>query len=247
MSEEMLPVDVEKLIDFNCNKENRCFNECCRNLNQALTPYDILRLKNSLGISSKLFLRTYTSHHFGPGSGLPVVEFKPNPGTGYECPFVTHKGCSVYNDRPASCRMYPLARAIVKSRETGKVEEYFALIKESHCKGFGQKTSQSIKQWLQGQKVEKHNRENDKLMVLISLKNQIIPGQLEGVQADKFYLALYNLDEFRKQILQNDLLKEINIPLDIQEQIRSDDQVLLNLGIEWVKYILFGIKITFEE
>ncbi len=247
MSEEMVPVDLESLMNFNCSSANKCFNECCRDLNQALTPYDVLRLKNNLGIPSQLFLRTYTSLHFGPGSGLPVVEFKPNPATGYECPFVTEQGCSVYEDRPASCRMYPLARAIARSRETGEIGEYFAFIEEPHCKGFEKKSKQKVRQWLKSQDVAQHNRENDRLMQLISLKNQILPGKLEGVLSDKFYLALYDLDEFKEQIFNNNLLDEFNIPEYIKENIKRDDEALLHLGIDWVKFMLFGIKMTFGE
>ena len=206
-----------------------------------------MRLKNNLGISSQKFLKTYTSFHIGPDSGLPVVAFKPDPDSGNECPFVTSKGCSVYEDRPASCRMYPIARAIAKSRETGKIVEYFALIEESHCKGFGKKGRQSVQQWLKGQKVDIYNKENDKLMVLISLKNQIMPGSLDGAQADQFYLALYNLDAFREKIFQEDMFAGIHVPEVVKEKLRTDDLFLLNMGIEWVKYILFGIEMTFGD
>ncbi len=247
MSEEMIPIDPEDLMPFNCSSENQCFNECCRDLNQALTPYDVLRLKKNIGIPSQSFLKTYTSLHYGPGSGLPVVEFKPNPDTGHECPFVTQKGCLVYNDRPASCRMYPLARAIVRSRETGEIAQYFALIEEPHCKGFENKSNQKVREWLKGQNVEKHNRENDRLMELISLKNQILPGKLEGALSDKFHLALYDLDEFKEQIFNNNFLDEFNITEDIKESIKKDDEALLNLGLSWVKYMLFGIKMTYGE
>jgi len=70
----MIPVHERDPMPFECCSENPCFNECCRDLNQALTPYDILRLKRNLGISSQVFLKRYTSFHFGPGSGLPIVE-----------------------------------------------------------------------------------------------------------------------------------------------------------------------------
>jgi len=242
MTEEMIPVRLEDLMAFNCSCENECFNDCCRDLNQALTPYDILRLKNNLGISSQNFLKTYTSLHYGPGSGLPVIEFKPNPDKGYECPFVTPQGCSVYDDRPGSCRMYPLARAITRSRQTGEITQYFALIEEPHCKGFGQKTGQTVKQWLNGQDVEKYNQENDKLMELISLKNRILPGKLEGAQSDLFYLALYDLDEFRAQIFEKDRLKDFPLSDNLLRKIKTDDEALLDLGIDWVKYMLFGVK-----
>ncbi|MBT3177784.1 MAG: YkgJ family cysteine cluster protein [Desulfobacula sp.] len=247
MTEEMIPVTIQSLMSFNCNCENECFNECCRDLNQALTPYDVLRLKNSLGISSQDFLKTYTALHYGPESGLPVIEFKPNPDKGYECPFVTPQGCSVYEDRPGSCRMYPLARAITRSRQTGEINQYFALIEEPHCKGFGKGKGQSVEQWLKGQNVDRHNKENDKLMELISLKNKIMPGKLEGLQTDIFYLALYDLDEFRAQIFEKDLLKSFSIPDGILRIITTDDEALLNLGIDWVKYRLFGVELLLGE
>ncbi len=247
MTEDMIPFTLQNLMNFNCNCDNECFNECCRDLNQALTPYDALRLKNNLGITSQEFLKTYTSLHYGPESGLPVIEFKPNPDKGYECPFVKPQGCSVYEDRPGSCRMYPLARAITKSRETGEITQYFALIEEPHCKGFGRQTGQTVEQWLKGQDADKHNKENDKLMELISLKNRILPGKLEGAQSDIFYQALYDLDEFRAQIFEKDLLKEFTIPDDLLRNIKTDDVALLSFGINWVKYRLFGVKLLFGE
>ncbi len=246
MTEEMIPVHPDEEMTFDCSSQNECFNECCRDLNQALTPYDVLRMKNNLGLSSQEFLKTYTSLHHGPGSGLPVVEFKPNPAVGYACPFVKKQGCSVYKDRPASCRMYPLARAIARSRETNQIVEYFALIEEPHCKGFGKKSEQTVREWLKGQDVDVHNTQNDKLMELISLKNRLMPGKLEGVSADKFYLALYDIDEFRDQIINENLLEGLDIPKNIFDTLKEDD-ALLNFGLLWVKYELFGIEMMFEE
>lgn len=240
MSDDMIPVRLDDPMKFECASENPCFNECCRDLNQALTPYDILRMKIVLGKDSDSFLREYTSLHYGPESGLPIVTFKPNPATGHACPFVKEDGCGVYEDRPASCRMYPLARAIARSRETGEVAEFFALIEEDHCKGFGRGDGRTIAQWLQGQKVDEHNHENDKLMELISLKNQIMPGSMAGAESDIFYTALYDLDTFRDQIFAGGLLGDLDVPEKIMAVIKEDDLALLNLGIAWVKYKLFG-------
>ena len=244
MTEDMIPVHPEDKMMFDCSSKNSCFNDCCRDLNQALTPYDVLRLKQCLGISSQVFLKTYTSRHFGPESGLPVIEFKPNPATGHACPFVTPEGCAVYADRPASCRMYPLARAIARSRQTGEITEYFARIEEPHCRGLGRQTGQTVKQWLKGQDVDRHNTENDKLMKLIALKNQILPGRLDGVQSDQFYMALYNIDEFRSRIVEKNLLDKFNLSEELLTKIRTDDDALLNFGIDWVKYMLFGIQMS---
>jgi len=232
---------------FRCSPENDCFNDCCRDLHQALTPYDILRLRKNLGMTSQAFLKKYTSLHYGPESGLPVVGFKPNPETGHACPFVKPEGCSVYEDRPSSCRIYPLARAIARSRDTGDVSEFFALIEEPHCKGFCAEVGLTVEEWLQGQDVHTHNEENDKLMGLISLKNRILPGKLEGAMADQFYLGLYDLDEFRSQIVNKNLLEDIKIPESVLINIRTDDFSLLDFGIAWVRFVLFGIQPEFGD
>jgi Fe-S-cluster containining protein len=247
MTEEMIPVHEQDAMPFACCSENPCFNECCRDLNQALTPYDILRLKRNLGISSQSFLKRYTALHYGPNSGLPVVEFKSNPATGHACPFVTSKGCSVYVDRPGSCRLYPLARAIARDRQTGEIHEYFALIEEPHCKGFGKKTNLTVREWMDGQAVARHNLHNDKLMELISLKNRILPGKLDGAQADQFYLALYDLDEFRAQIFEQDLVKDFTLPPAFLQRLATDDEALMDFGIVWVKNMLFGIELDTKE
>ncbi|WDP91432.1 MAG: YkgJ family cysteine cluster protein [Desulfobacter sp.] len=245
MSEDMIPVGLNDPMGFCCKADNPCFNECCRDLNQALTPYDILRMKRAKGMKSGAFLREYTSMHLGPGTGLPVVEFKPNPATGHACPFVREEGCSLYADRPGSCRLYPLARAIAKDRATGEIREYFALIEEEHCKGFSEKGSgPTVAQWLESQDVATHNLHNDKMMELISLKNQIMPGQLEGFQSDISYTSLYDLDEFRAQIKTGGLLKDIDLPGGFLEKIESDE-ALLDFGIQWVKYQIFGRDIKF--
>ncbi len=245
MSEEMRPVLQDEMITFDCCPDVPCFNECCRDLNQSLTPYDILRLKNNLGISSGDFLRTYTSLHIGPESGLPVVTFKPNPDTGNACPFVKPDGCSVYEDRPASCRMYPLARAISKSRETGKITEYYALIKEPHCRGFEQKKAMRVSEWLANQNVARYNRWNDRLMEIISLKNQRMPGRLDGAMVDKFTMACYDLDAFRSAVFHEGLFEGLRIPSSVLESARSDDRALLDLGLSWIVWEMFGIEMDF--
>ncbi len=245
MNQEMIPISLNDKLNFKCSSDNACFNDCCRDLNQFLTPYDILRLKTNLGITSDVFLKKYTSFHNGPESGLPIVTFKADPASKNACPFVTAKGCSVYADRPASCRIYPLARAISRSRETGKITEYFALIKEPHCKGFNNENTLSAGQWVKTQDVDEYNEMNDKLMEIISLKNRIILGALDKTASDKFYLACYDLDTFRNEILNNGLLNDYSIPDHVKEMIKDNDLALLDLGLSWVKNFLFGINMEF--
>ncbi len=107
MEDHMQLLEREDVFQFACTKQVSCFNACCRDLNQFLTPYDLLRLKNRLKVSSSQFLKQYTTCRSGPETGLPVVSLKPQTAPELRCPFVTPDGCHVYADRPSSCRTYP--------------------------------------------------------------------------------------------------------------------------------------------
>lgn len=244
MTQDMTPVSLSDPMTFVCGPGNECFNDCCRDLNQVLTPYDVLRLKNHLQLPSRTFLHTYTTRQTGPGSDLPVVTFRFDPPAGYACPFVTATGCSVYPDRPGSCRLYPLARAVSRSRDSGEIREYYAFIQEDHCMGFQSGTPMTAGQWLAGQEVALHNRNNDKLMELIHLKNRILPGPLTRDQSDAVFLALYDLDEFRRGIVKEDLPGGMPVPRLLMENMGTSDEALLDLGLKWVCYQLFGMDMN---
>ncbi|QTA89843.1 Putative zinc- or iron-chelating domain-containing protein [Desulfonema magnum] len=229
----MIPLLPEDTFKFSCSKNVPCFNECCRDLNQFLTPYDILRLKNHLKISSGVFLERYTAQHIGPETGLPVVTFKTDPASGLECPFVTPSGCSVYEDRPSSCRTYPLARLASRSRETGKITEQYVLLKESHCLGFEQEQTWTVREWVKNQDIEIYNEMNDLLMEVISLKNRLHPAPLDIKARHFFHMACYDLDAFRSQ------LDNFNLDADTLEAAKKDDTELLKLGMQWIKKTLF--------
>jgi Fe-S-cluster containining protein len=224
---------------FACHPEVPCFNECCRDLNQFLTPYDILRLKNHLGLTSSQFLAQYTSQHIGPDSGLPIMTLKPADQQELACPFVTPKGCSVYENRPSSCRTYPLMRGVSRSRETGKMVEQFMVLKEPHCCGFNKGNARSVQQWIDEQELVPYNEINDKLLQIISLKNTMKPGALDLKSRHIFFTALYDLDNFRSQIINNTLLADLQIDSVLVDKALEDDVVLLEVGMKWVERVLF--------
>lgn len=239
MEPKLTPITPKDPFRFECSPEVPCFNECCRDLNQFLTPYDILRLKSHLGLSSEAFLAQYTSQHIGPESGLPIVTLKPKAGQDPICPFVSARGCEVYADRPSSCRIYPLVRGLARSRQTGEVTEQFMVLQEPHCLGFGASRKQTVTQWMQGQEIEIYNAINDRLMELISLKNRLRPGPLDLKSRHLFYMALYDLDTFRTQIKANGILENADIDSASLEKAMADDVALLKVGMEWIKQVLF--------
>jgi hypothetical protein len=239
VNEKLIPIAPDEPFRFACSPAVACFNECCRDLNQFLYPYDILRLKKRLGLSSGEFLERYTNPHIGPQSGLPILALKTTDNERFTCPFVTENGCRVYSDRPSSCRTYPLVRAISRSRESGKISERFMLLNEPHCLGFNEPKEQTVRQWIKEQGIETDNPINDKLMEIISLKNRLLPGPLDLKSRHLFYVALYDLDNFRKQIFNNNLFGGFKVNPQKLETARADDTALLEIGIEWVKQSLF--------
>jgi len=240
MENEFIPLSLNASFRFACHDRVACFNECCHDLNQFLTPYDILRLTNALGLSSSDFLEQYTTQHTGPETGLPIVALKPETDAGMACPFVRPSGCSVYAHRPSSCRIYPLARAITRSRETGRIEEHYALLKEPHCLGHGQDKQQTVREWIANQELAEYNTSNDMLMEIIALKNQKGPEPLDMKSRLAFHMALYDLDRFREQVFEKGLLDDrqaddTGLDPGLLKQAQEDDIALLRIGHWFVK------------
>ena len=241
MEGPMRPLSADEPFQFACSDQVACFNDCCQDLNQFLTPYDILRLKKHLGLTSAQFLEQYTSLHIGPETGLPIITLRPDYAAGLKCPFVTPQGCRVYEDRPASCRMYPLARAIVRSRLTGQIEEQFMLLKEPHCRGFERGPQMTAHEWMRQQDLIIHNAMNDRMMAIISLKRQLKPGPLDLKASRMFSMASYDLDAFRKHIAANGLPDTLDTQGINLTTLPTDDVALLKIAFKWILHELFDI------
>ena len=69
----------EDVIRFNCKEKLDCYTRCCRDITIFLTPYDVLRMKNALQISSSDFLAGYTTTLIGD-IGCPVCILKMQDG-----------------------------------------------------------------------------------------------------------------------------------------------------------------------
>jgi uncharacterized protein len=240
MNDDMAPVSPETTFNFRCIPSISCFNECCRDLNQFLTPYDILRMKTNLDMTSTDFLSRYCQFHTGPESGLPIVTLKPGNDGSLRCPFVTPEGCRIYDDRPSSCRMYPLARAISRNRETGVISEYYMLMKEPHCRGFEQESTQTVKEWILRQGLETYNSLNDMMMGVISLKNSLLPGRLPLSISHLFHLVCYDLDNFRPHLFKKGILDRSTLDPEMMESAKSDNVTLLKIGMKVLQQALLG-------
>ena len=240
MDAELIEILPDRPFAFSCGPSVSCFNRCCRDLNQFLTPYDILRLKTGMQLSSGAFLRRYAVVHDGPETGLPVVSFRTDAADGHRCPLVSAEGCRVYADRPSSCRSYPVMRLASRNRQTGRITERYFLLREPHCRGFESTVAQSLQRWVAEQGLAVYNEMNDRILALIARKKRQRPGPLDMVARHRFTTALYDLDAFRRQVFETGLAGDGRYDTGLRRAAESDDTALLKLAVEWVKEELFS-------
>jgi Fe-S-cluster containining protein len=224
---------------FACTPDKKCFTNCCYDLNLVLMPYDILRLKNRLGMKSGDFLKKYTGIHVGQGSGLPVIVLKME-GAYMKCPFLEEgKGCTVYEDRPGACRTYPLARMARRSKDFEGVEEFYYIVKEPDCQGFKDGRDWTVRQWKDNEGIDEYNEMNDVFGELLQAKTEAGVEHLTADQIDIFYMGCYDIDSFRINFLEGPNLERYMEDESVLETISNDEIELLKYGIRWVKKKLF--------
>lgn len=238
--EDFQELTLDDRFRFSCHPGIACFNHCCRDLNQFLTPYDILRLKNRLKLSSHQFLSQYTVCHIGPRTGLPVVSLKMLTDENLNCPFVTPAGCAVYEDRPGSCRTYPLGRVAYRKHGEQVCKERYFLIREAHCLGFRESKQWTVREWKKNQQLETHNDMSDLMMDILSLKNRSGNKELTKEENDLFCMACYDLDRFKDFAFEKRLWDTSSVEKTVSQDIQEDDVALMRFGIEWTKRTLFG-------
>lgn len=227
---------------FACHKDLSCFTACCANLNLVLTPYDVIRLRTRLGLPSEDFLKKYTNTSIDKGYGFPIVLLKMNNDKKQRCPFVSVNGCTVYEDRPGACRIYPLGRAASKIYERKKSDDFFFIIKEPHCLGFNEPKEWLIQDWIKDQGLDEYNTMNDFFMDIVTGKNFRRIKGLSPKQLQMFYMGCYDLDEFKNFIFKSTFMKRFEVDPDQIRRMKTDDVELMKFGSRWLNFALFGEK-----
>ncbi|MCD6560379.1 MAG: YkgJ family cysteine cluster protein [Deltaproteobacteria bacterium] len=221
----------DHLFKFHCHPGLPCFTHCCQDVTIVLTPYDIIRLKNNLDISSDKFLDKYTIILPKEKRLIPLVLLQMNEED-KKCPFISSDGCKVYSDRPWACRMFPLDLA-----DDGT---FRLIIDSSLCKGLNEKTEWSIAEWLAEQGVVPYDDMNT-LFSQVTQPLQAEEMKIENADIQKMiFMVLYNIDKFREFVFKSTFLDRFELS-DVQiEKIKRSDPELLKFGFDWIKFGLFG-------
>jgi Fe-S-cluster containining protein len=229
---------------FRCYPRIGCFNRCCRNLNLFLYPYDVLRLKQRLEISSDAFLERHVDTVLRPGSHFPDVLLRMAENPEKTCPFLTAEGCGVYADRPDTCRTFPLEQGLRHDAATGADEPIFFFRPPDFCLGQHEQKQWTVPEWVQDQEAETYHRMTIRWAELRRLLRND-PWGAEGpagARAKMTFMAAYNVDRFREFVFGSSLLKRFKVKPELLMKIKKDDTQLMLLGFDWIKLFLWGIK-----
>ncbi len=226
---------------FACHEGVSCFTRCCHNADMYLYPYDIVRMKRHLNISSEEFLAAHTITAIRDMPAFPNVMLKMSSRPGNPCTFLTEKGCTIYMDRPYSCRAYPLEPAIYGDADGGMHTQYFVM-RHDHCKGHSEDQNWTARAWIADQEMEDYHEPNS-WWARIAARLQAIPSGAQGMDSPPMkmaFMASYNMDTFRRFVFESSFLSRYIVPQQQLDAAGNDDRELLMLGLSWIERFLFG-------
>lgn len=226
---------------FACHAGVSCFNRCCRDVNIFLSPYDVLRLKQRLGMTSGEFLDRYTLIPVQKDMRTPVVVLRMNADAEKTCTLLTDSGCGVYTDRPWPCRMYPLGLAAQKDTADGwQGERFYFLLHDEECRGHEEDQEWTVRSWLDDQAMDAYDQWGEAFKELTLHTFFENGGVLSPSKLHMFFTACYDLDKFRTFVFGSTLLQRFEVDEDFVEEMRYDDEALLRFAFLWVRFSLFG-------
>ncbi len=221
-------LDKKSVICFQCRPGLPCFTACCQDVNIFLSAYDILRLKHRLGLPSSEFLSRYTKTLISSSGKLPLVQLKME-GQEKRCPFVTAEGCTVYEDRPWACRMYPLDR----TDDGGK---FFFIAPDHVCLGRRESARWTVEEWLLSQEIGPYEDMDRKFQIVTGNPRLLSEGLSDPKLQQMFWMASYDLDTFRRFVFESRFLQKFELEPETIELVRTDDVALLHLALRWLQF-----------
>jgi len=233
-------LELDDVLKFRCHKDISCWNKCCARADVSLAPYDIIRMKTHMNISSSDFLKDYTVPFEIDAHNMPGIKLRTdNDGA---CLFMKEEGCSIYEDRPTACRYYPSGLLSMRALGANEDERHFLMIKEPHCKGHEEDREITIADYRKEQAVEEFDELNRDWYRIILKKKSTGPtiGRPSDMSLQLFFMASYDVDRFRRFVTSDSFKKMYDISDEEFANFENDDIALMQFGFKLMKQVLFG-------
>jgi Fe-S-cluster containining protein len=205
----------------------------------------VLRLRRRLGMTSDRFLETHVDLVLREGHHFPEVLLRMADNAEKTCPFLSDRGCSVYPDRPDTCRTFPVEMGRMFDADANTYRTVWFFRPPDFCLGQHETTLWTPRSWAEDQEAETHNRMTA-LWAEIRGLFRSDPWGAEGPngpRAKMAFMATYNIDRFSEFVLKSSFLKRYRIERACLKKIRSGDEVeMMLLGFDWVRLFVWGQK-----
>lgn len=237
-------LSAEDTFCFRCHPQIACFNQCCRNLNLFLYPYDVMRLKNCLQIGSDEFIERHVDVVLRQGHHFPEVLLRMAQNDQRTCPFLTDAGCRVYVDRPDTCRTFPVEQGALFDAATGKSSPVHFFRPPDFCLGPKEDRQWTVATWEKDQEAERYHQMTLRWAEIRHLFQNDPWGSEgpDGAKARMAFMAAYNLDRFREFLFDSSFFKRYRVKPDLKKKLRANDKALLLFGFDWIKFFVWGIQ-----
>lgn len=216
---------------FTCDKRG----DCCRNRDEnpiLLSVYDVFKLRQHLGVSGRDFAEKYGQTILGGQSDIPLMILRniwiENGEDRSHCVFLKGNECSVYDNRPQVCRLYPVGRVT-----DPEMNSCFFLTNTDGCCQSGCGKEQTIEDWLKTSKIEPYIEWNDRFNKLYMEIDHKKYKSLNNKYKFVFGSILYDIGSPLERIVSKEEYKKMS---------RLEDDSLLEciyfLAMQYVEMVL---------
>lgn len=226
---EKYQIGLDDTFRFHCRE---C-GKCCKNRHDImLTSRDLFRISRAKGLSNLNTIKDYCDVYIGHDSRIPIVRLNPR-GASNACPLLTYNRCSVHQDKPTVCALYPLGRVACGQHPQKGQKECVAFTTQYILNPLvcgSRKKQHTVRGWLErfGIPIEDefYQRWNDSLAFL-SIHVRNLEQKIEGKAIELIWMSVYEHlylkydinEEFPLQFVRNMVaLKEI---IDMAESFAS--------------------------
>jgi Fe-S-cluster containining protein len=175
---------------------------------------------------------------------FPDVLLRMSENKEKTCPYLVDAGCAVYQDRPDTCRLFPMEQGVLYGAAGKNDQAIYFFRPPDFCLGPYESNRWTASQWAMDQETGIYQKMTIRWAELKRLF-QTDPWGSEGPQGSRAkmaFMATYNIDRFRDFVFTSSFLKRYKVKSEILKKIKIDDGELLKFGFDWVKFYLWGIK-----
>jgi hypothetical protein len=120
-------------------------------------------------------------------------------------------------------------------------EDFYFMVRESHCLGFQADKEWTVGEWRKDQSVELYDEINRGWMEFMLRKKSFgFQAELSEQSRGMFFMVSSNIDRLRRFVFESSLLDKYDVGKDLLEQIKTDEVALLKFGFDWLQSSLFG-------